>query len=92
MMGEAILGSQGASEDVEKFALAISVGMGAAAEVARLGGYPRAADHIREYEKTWSSRVMPRSVRKMVRGDIMPPSAARYATFGDLGLDSERQT
>jgi len=75
------------SEETDQFALALSVGMNAAAEVARIGGFLAAAAHIRQYEKDWSAKVRPHRPRAMVRGDIMPQNAARFSVASDFGLD-----
>lgn len=76
----------GKTFDQDQVALALAVGMGAAAEVARQAGHVDAARCIAVYRDNWEAKVRPSRPRAMVRGDICPPEAARYATAEDFGL------
>jgi hypothetical protein len=70
----------------DQLALALSVGMNAAAEVARRAGHVEAAICINRYKADWLAKVRPALPRQMVRGDILPPDAARFAIAADFGL------
>lgn len=79
------------SEDHERFAFPLVVGMNTAAEVARQAGYFQAAEAISKYAKDWQCKADKSKrplVRAMERADIFPPEAERYATAADFGLSA----
>lgn len=70
----------------DEFAMAVAVGMGTAAYVARDAGFAEAFAAIEAYRENWEAKVIKREPRSMRREDIYP-KASRYAEASDFGID-----